>query len=298
LLSAQSGDGAWRDFRLKPGRSEAWVTAYVGAKLLRVEPFLRNVDVWPALEAARDFVAGARHPRGGWAYNDRCDPDADSTARAILFLRAMNADVPLKDYATLARFQLDSGDFATYRAFEGRPGWCRGHPDVTVVALRAMSDVIPAGHSILRRGHARLSEHVRATRSTASYWWASPFYMARELLDLWHADERAPRFALPRLRLARDAGCFDTALALEVATLQAHRSERRRAVASERRRAVASELADRQSADGSWPCAPILRVTDPHSETHGDRRFRRSEIACDDRRLFTTATVIAALAPR
>ncbi len=287
VVAAQDADGAWRDFQLKPGRSEAWVTAYVGASLLRVAGALRCVDAAPALAGARSFINAARDPRGGWGYNTRCAPDADSTARAILFLRAIGDEVPLRDYAALAKFQLDSGDFATYRASEGRPGWCAGHPDVTVVALRALSGVLPAGHVILRKGRARLAAYVRETSSTAAYWWPSPLYLANELLRLQREDGGAPRFALSRCDLSSGVSCFHEALALEIAVLLE--------MGAARRGAISRRLAARQNADGSWPSAPILRITDPLSSALGDRRFRQSEIASDDRRIFTTATVMAAL---
>jgi hypothetical protein len=287
LLAAQSPDGAWRDFNLKPGRSEAWTTSYAGASLAHVAAAVSGVDVAPALAAARAFIDAARHPRGGWGYNSRCDPDADSTARAILFLRALGDAVPLHDYAALAKFQLESGDFSTYRAFAGRPGWCAGHPDVTVVALRALLEALPPGHVILRRGRARLARYVRETSNTLSYWWPSPLYMAKELLLLQREDAAGFHLLLPRSSATSGASCFDAALALEIAVLRGARQDNAQA--------NARRLASRQNSDGSWPSSPLLRITDPLSTQPGDRRFRASEIASDDRRIFTTATVMSAL---
>jgi hypothetical protein len=287
LLGAQSPDGAWRDFDLKPGRSEAWVTSYAGTALVGAAATVRGVNLAAALAGARTFIDAARDPRGGWGYNSRCDPDADSTARTILFLRAIDAPLPLRDYAALAKFQLESGDFSTYRAFAGRPGWCAGHPDVTVVALRALLEALPPGHVILRRGRARLARYVRETSSTASYWWPSPLYMAKELLLLQREDAAGFHLLLPRSSIPSDDSCFDAALALEIGVL--------RGAPQEKSFAKARRLASRQNSDGSWPTSPLLRITDPLSTQPGDRRFRSSEIASDDRRIFTTATVMSAL---
>lgn len=287
LLGAQSPDGAWRDFDLKPGRSEAWVTSYAGTALVGAAATVRGVNLAAALAGARTFIDAARDPRGGWGYNSRCDPDADSTARTILFLRAIDAPLPLRDYAALAKFQLESGDFSTYRAFAGRPGWCAGHPDVTVVALRALLEALPPGHVILRRGRARLARYVRETSSTASYWWPSPLYMAKELLLLQREDAAGFHLLLPRSSASSEPSCFDAALALEIGVL--------REGPPQNCHAKAQRLASRQNPDGSWPSSPLLRITDPLSTRPGDRRFRSSEIASDDRRIFTTATVISAL---
>ena len=178
LIERQSGDGAWRDFQLKPGRSDAWVTAYVGLRLLRAETCAPDAEMRPALAAATRYLEGARHRDGGWGYNGKSPPDADSTAQSILFLRAGFGAVTLADYAALARFQLRDGAFATYRRGDGRDGWCRGHPDVTAVALRAMAGMLRPDHVRLRRGYARLAGYLARKNALASYWWPSPFYLA------------------------------------------------------------------------------------------------------------------------
>lgn len=287
LLSQQSDDGAWRDFHLKPGRSDAWVTAYVGSRLLQVARHRSGSDVNSALDAAVRFLESARHKQGGWGYNTRCEPDADSTAQTILFLRKAGQHVPLRDYSALARFQLDDGAFATYKVTDPQHGWGHGHPEVTIVALRALAGILPADHVILRRGNACVAEYLNRSTPTESYWWPSHFYMARELLLLQRENGNAPKYSLPQLRLPGNASCFEQALALEVSLLSG--SGPAQLSASARR------FGSLQCSDGSWPSAPILRVTDPRSRTIDDRYSRLSHIASDDRRLFTTATVLAAL---
>jgi hypothetical protein len=46
--------------------------------------------------------------------------------------------------------------------------------------------------------------------------------------------------------------------------------------------------------DGSWPCAPCLRVTDPHE--HVTHPHLRGTCYADGRRIFSTAHAVAALA--
>jgi hypothetical protein len=77
------------------------------------------------------------------------------------------------------------------------------------------------------------------------------------------------------------------ALALEVAVL--------RGDCPKQLAPLARRLEELQCPDGSWPAAPILRVTDPRSEEFGDEYFRSSPIVLDDRRIFTTATALEAL---
>jgi hypothetical protein len=286
LVEQQSANGAWRDFRLEPGRSDAWVTAYVGVKLLQVAR--RAYDgLAPALAAAARFLDGARDRNGGWCYNARVAPDADSTAWAILFLRGMGGSVPLRDYAALAKFQLSDGAFATYRNVGSLHGWGRGHPDVTILALAALGCALPPDHVILRKGHASLDAYLGGPHPLASYWWPSPFYMARELLTLSRAFPQARSFSTPIPMLPADAGCFERALALEVDVL--------RGVARNRTSRALSRLHFLQLPDGSWPSAPILRVAKPRSIEPDDVHCRRSPVFADDRRIFTTAAVAAAI---
>ncbi len=289
LLAQQSEDGAWRDFLLKPGRSDSWVTAYVGLRLLQAAGAWPGPRVVRARAAAVRFIQSSRHERGGWGYNGNCPPDADSTAHAILFLRQAGARPALRDYAVLARFQLRDGAFATYAPGDARGGWCRGHPDVTAVALRAMAGLLSSGHVIMRRGYARLAGFLARREQTASYWWPSALYLARELLVLSRDVPGAPAFTIPRLNPAADASCVERALALDIARLRDGTQRRR----DERAPRALGKL---QLRDGSWPSSPILRVVDPSSKRWNDRRCRTSPVVADDRRIFTTATVTAALA--
>lgn len=287
LIARQSADGAWRDFLLKPGRSDAWVTSYVGLRLLHIERTFSVEGLKRAIATAMRFVERSRHANGGWGYNAICPPDADSTAHALLFLRAAGAPPALRDYRDLSRFQLPDGAFATYRRGDALEGWCRGHPDVTVVALRALAAILPPHHRILRCGYARLAAYLKRREPLASYWWPSPFYLARELRALSREHSSAPVFELPRLGVTSDAGCFARSLAIEFAMLHDEQTNVEPQVRA---------LREMQIEDGGWPSEPILRVVNPRSKRLNDRCGRRSPVVADDRRIFTSATVAAALA--
>jgi hypothetical protein len=286
VLRHQDGDGAWRDFRLQPGRSDAWVTAYAGAQLLALQRLFPSVARKRAITAAIAFLERNRSAGGGWGYNGNCPPDADSTARALLFLRAAGSAVRLRDYAELTRFALPDGAFATYRFGDARGGWCRGHSDVTVVALRALSNKLAPTHVLVRRGSARLARYLRRSDAFASYWWTTPFYLARELTLFFQPSTRLAAAGLPRPAERLGSNAFERALACDVALAYQDTAAAATCVRT---------LVEPQREDGSWPPAPILRVVDPRSKRIGDAYCRQSPVAADDRAIFTTSTVAGAL---
>ena len=209
LLRHQDSDGAWRDFRLRPGRSDAWTTAFVAMRLLPSAHGVLRHPVGNALSLAERFLQKVREPHGGWAYNRRCPTDADSTACALLFLKAVSAIVLPKDYAALARFQLENGGFATYRFADAKHAWCVAHAEVTATSLRAMSNFLPPDHLRIRNGIAWMSQYLSLSWDNASYWWLSPRYFAIEARELRRAFPLLPSC---REHPVRHDGYFDLAL--------------------------------------------------------------------------------------
>lgn len=287
LVERQSADGAWRDFDLAPGLSDAWVTVYIASRVLPFVEDHSSPDFARVIECAARFLRAARHQQGGWSYNLRCQPDADSTAQTLLFLREVRHTAELRDYAALARFQLADGAFATYKTQSPEHGWGRGCPDVTVVALRALAGVLPRNHIILRRGYESVCRYLDRPEPWASYWWLSHLYLARETIVLKQAQPQTLPF-LPTLpHIGKWPNCFERALALEIALLTN--------APPQQLSRLAHHLAQLQLSDGSWESAPILRVTDPRSCCYDDELCRNSPVVRDHLRLFTTATVLGAL---
>jgi hypothetical protein len=153
LLNQRNRQGWWLDFRLAPGFSDEWVTAYVGTVLASI-PNARSEgaarDAWELLQT-RSRSAGA------WGYNAFTPDDADSTTWGILLADAVGAgDV---DRVKQARRRLEqyirpNGGVATYaedgpiRQFIRAPahrsfrGWCGPQACVTA-AVAALPDVSP-----------------------------------------------------------------------------------------------------------------------------------------------------------
>jgi hypothetical protein len=285
LRKAQDADGAWRDFQLQPGRADSWTTAYIASRLLRAHRRWPDLLVQQSLCRATRFLVASRRP-GGWSYNQWCDPDADTTAQVILYFSGVGELVRLRDYADLAKFQLADGHFATYKNCSSRPGWSRGHPEVTAVAVQAMSHILDPQHVILQRAEIALQAHIRGTHGSDCYWWLSRNYLARELAILDRIRGGASRVSIPST-CATGASCFDRGLALEAALLTGSDNGKLAA--------AIEDILQSQLTDGSWPVQPILRVTDPRARDFDDPLFDQSPVAADDRRTFTTATVLGAL---
>lgn len=268
LAARQDRDGAWRDFDLpNVGVADSWTTAYIAGCVRKAAHAVRH-HAGLAVEAAAQFLQRNRSRQGGWSYNARCPPDADSTAQALLLLGRTHP----RDAAALARFQASNGGFRTYLWPRDDHPWAQSQPEVTATALRALLPWLTPQHRILRRGFLWLRRS--ATKDVRSYWWTSSAYTELELLRL-----RMPP-ARTRSVVCTPVTSFEASLALECAILsQASRRECEAAYGS---------LLARQCADGGWAAARILKVPD----------FSATDVPAfeDVRRLFTTATVLSALA--
>lgn len=289
LIGKQDRDGAWRDFRLAPGWSDAWTTAYVAGRLLDATKVATLARADAALVSATHFLLAARRSSGGWGFNPRCATDSDSTALAILFLREFGTNQLIADCAALVRFQTEDGSFATFRGTGSTNGWSRGHPEVTATALRALHGVLAPEHQVMRRGIAYLKAWVERPSPLSCYWWVGEGYLARELAAL---ARQFPTHRLSRSVTASvddiDRCCFDGAMRLQASHLIGVRRGPMKA--------AVERLVAWQDPDGGWPSRPILRITDPMSRAIDDDRCRASYVARDEHRIFTTATVVAALA--
>jgi hypothetical protein len=286
LLCAQDCDGAWRDFNLRPGRADAWTTAYVGMRLAPLRREGKPDRVAAALASAVQFLHGVRLPHGGWAYNRRCPPDADSTACALLFLGAVAGPIQAKDIAALARFHVDGGGFATYSFGGSEHGWCRPHPEVTATALRALSAALARDHVRIRGGLAWLTARLRPESPCSSYWWLSPHYLAVEVERLRQIFPALPGYPVSATATKHESA-FEQALLLEWGLL------RRTAPAALWHSAL--DLVRFQRDDGSWGSSPMLRVPDPRVRALSAISTPCGHTAVDAGRKFTTATVVAAL---
>ncbi|WP_134724319.1 prenyltransferase/squalene oxidase repeat-containing protein [Paracoccus luteus] len=280
LVARQNADGSWTDWSLPPGPSSEWTTAYVGHCLSRTAAPLRRDLARPMARAAA-WLQRHRFPDGGWGYNPAVPSDADSTALAILFLASNGTPAPPGAIAQLRRFQRADGGFSTFLPDGLTGSWGRSHPEITAVALLAAGGrrdpAIDAGIAWLRRAR-------RGDGTWNAFWWATPIgatALGLEVLAAAGCPEPVPDAVL-RLDPTDSLGA-----ALLASCLAAQgRSPRLEDLA---RRLIAA-----QAPDGSWQGAAALRVTRRDCDTPWDDPAP-GPLFADPRRIFTTATVLAAL---
>lgn len=280
LQRRQHGDGSWRGFLLYPGASTTWLTAHV-AFVLEEMPHLEGLCA-----RAADFLHSVGANDGGWGYNRRVAVDCDSWSQGLMVL--LRFALPCEDFlvSNLASAQLSCGAFPTYPPDSDERGtvpngWQSAHPEVSAMVAEALRrsggfddsverclcwlrDVSPGG--VLR-----------------SYWWSDDCYA------LWvqaRTHLLAPAaWGRVSSALQSNAGIPQLAMVLTAAAELGFPDD----VFREGVRRILLE----QLSDGSWPCAPCLRVTSP---THtGLGPDPPGAVVADRRRVFSTAHAIAAL---
>lgn len=288
VLEAQDADGAWRDFELDGTPSDAWVTAYVGLGLHAVAG--EDDAVASALAAAREALFASFAGRHGWGFNGRAPVDADSTAFATVFLAATGG-APPQAYETLRSHRREDGGYACYERFSDPSTWMVSHVDVSALALGALLTEPRRDAAGIARCAEYLRAQQRADAAWPSYWYATPLYSVARVLEALGAcgDEAlaacrlddAVRFAVRTARGCGDA--FALALALEVVA---------RFGAVDDADALSDELLALQRIDGRWTAKEPFMRPDPWNY-EGDEE---NAAIFDPRGLFTTATVLRALA--
>lgn len=316
LLAARDRQGWWHDFRLAPGQSDEWVTAYVGTALagLATRP-----AAMIALQAWR-LLAGRRSTSPGWGYNAWPPPDADSTLWALQLARATGcADwrQARQGQEFLARHLQPGGGLTTYaadstiRQFTGASagssfaGWCGPQVCVTAAAA-ALPSFQAAACRFLRQTQAEDGHW-------PSYWWSEDEYattLAAEALarsgtpDDQARVQRAVAWALGRIRddgavisTVRPCGSsFATAWIIRLLRLGGGWP----GVSEALSRAV-DWLLGQQLAHGAWPASAGLRVPPPDVTCPEQYKgwimggFIEGGVSLDQHGIFTTATALQAL---
>jgi hypothetical protein len=216
LIAVQEPDGAWRDFDLPPGLSDAWVTAYVVAALRETGP---SLEIETSVDRATAFLAQAAHDSGGWGYNKRTPPDADSTAWTLLAV-GDRLDVEQTDKAIrfLCSLQRSDGGFSTYRGGSD-DNWAQSHPDVTPTVVRSLhrTGTVP---DVVERGIQAIFKARMDDGLWPSFWWTTPLFATLEsILALDECGYAWSPGHLPETLFSTEwqAGAFDKALALAIA---------------------------------------------------------------------------------
>jgi squalene-hopene/tetraprenyl-beta-curcumene cyclase len=324
LESARTADGRWLDFRFRfvvgdrDVISSQWVTAYVGHALARAgaSPVM--------LEQSRDWLVSHTHPGGGWGFSLATPADADSTANVVHFLSHWRGepgwDAALGEACTqLLRYWDEPGSgFRTYRPAErpslngwaSYPGssWCDIHLCVTALAAEALHAAGDPRHRPLLEACARLLRESQSREGFwEAYWWHGRTYTtshAARLLSLLGDAEPVTRAAHWLLGARQpgggwgngtgsEAAPFHTALALSTLRLEEGGSRHGAAL-----HAGLRWLLRAQQPDGGWAHAPIMRMPRPehHAPWEDPEGCLLLPVLTDRNRLFTTATVLSALA--
>jgi squalene cyclase len=290
ILERQAADGRWRDFELEPGESDQWVTAYVGLQVQSVPARLISKPRHVALARAGDWLIGVMRPDGSWAYNDRCPPDCDSSAHAILFLASQGRRLPEICYERLSRFQKADGGFATYERRDPKNSWGVSHPDVTPVALRALLTRLDPKADAIQAGLGYVRAEGAGRNLWQSFWWDTPLYAT--LMNLRLLEElRVPYEKSPVLQAVQHAPisklAFESALLTQILIIL---TPKFKGLATLR-----ELLFNSQQAGGDWVGSAPLRVTSPAVIAPWESS-NPGRVSTDPKSIFTTATAIGALA--
>lgn len=276
LREAQTADGLWPDFVLEPGASDAWTTAVVAFALAQppVDP-----ESMTTLRTAADALH--RLPRaGGWGYNLRAAPDADSTAWVLRFLGYVDDLRGLDAPTFLQRFLDEAGAAHTFRGAEFGT-WRDAHADVTPVAGLALV-AVAAPAMIVERVRSAVLAALGSETPWRAFWWTADAYAVARNLEFLAASGGVPDPAANVVRAWLPS--VSPGSGLEAAQLLTC------AVLTARKLAPlhAARLLRLQRADGSWAPSPTLLVP---SQSSGER----SPAAADVRASFTTAMAVLAL---
>jgi squalene cyclase len=315
LSDARSADRLWRDFRTLAGESSDWVSGFV-AFALGSAGLLRD-----AVRDTTHALLRLQRPSGGWAYNEKVPPDADSTAWVLLSMATTTVWKPsmvLRALNYLLRHRNERG-FATYTQEDGierfigatpdqTEGWRSTHLCVTATATHALVLHGLAGDVRLRDAVGALREAQGDDGLWTSYWWPGSSYATAQALRALAAARAVTDDAWRRVvdgllgQQHADGGFGDGAEASQAfATAQSltallTRPDRRCDGAVD---AAARWLLETQRA-GHWAGTPILRiprpmVSNPAAESFTADALGTGVIVRDQHGVFTTAAVVAAL---
>lgn len=292
LISARNQAGWWLDYDgFSEGPADEWVTAYVALALHD-----------SACADARDGAARAWHlltarARSGWGWNFLQPADADSTIWGLRLAAVLgqSATDAARDATRFLRQHLHAdGGIATYRR-DVYARWSAGKAvnsawyDAHACVTAAATHVPGLGSGLL----AYLRDAQQANGAWSGYWWQSDHYttgLAAEALaatgDAGDAERVQRAAGATRTWLEQDGGTkslcerpFDAAWALRILLLSPR--DGWESIAR-----LADQIQRTQRDDGSWLGSAELAIPNRDGDIVS---------AIDNRRCFTTATVLTAL---
>lgn len=277
LLQRQDQDGFWREFDLQPGASEAWTTAWVGWCLTRAVPdgSAQALRIRTSCGRAAASVWNAQRS-GGWGYNRRSGPDADTTSWVLRFLTARGLRVEPAGFLT--PYIDPGGGVHTFRD-SGYGAWTHAHDDVAANAGLALVST-PTARSLV----ARIERRLVARFPGDTYWWSTPIYGAAWMLRFIDACGDVSETVHDRARRwIEDLPPSDSPFELAHRLLASRHTER----SADESLHVVNRLLDLAGRDG-WPGGSFLLVP-PRGA--GPQAAPNPEL----RGLLTTAICVAVL---
>jgi hypothetical protein len=280
LLEQQEEDGAWRDYCLEPGRSEAWTTAIV-AVALGTHPVKKGSC--GALLRSSDFLHRI-HRVGGWGYNRHTATDGDSTAWSLTFLVGIGDIRELEPVGEVTRYMDADGGMHTYTDRERFGSWAQEHSEVTAVAGSLLTRLKVADgliHLVCKRC---LDTRSPSADHWPGFWWTTGAY--------------ATAHSLGFLRRAGGLGVEVAAAVADWVVAQSPGAETAFDVAhlglaavhlglTNLSQALGEILLASQASDGGWGPSETLVVPAQHRPSQ--------QTAVDDRRQMTTAVAVSSL---
>ncbi|WP_143310056.1 prenyltransferase/squalene oxidase repeat-containing protein [Chitinophaga vietnamensis] len=300
LLSNQQQSGWWKDFYVKTGISDEWVTAYVACHLAR----LKHPGISEALDRAWRILKTRYREQEGWGYNVLNRADADSTIWTWLFANtATFADeFPEPGFDMMNRYVAANGGVITYdpnvpvgkynMKTDGQHfnGWQIPHHCVTAAyALAGQQDAI---------------DYLLANQHTEgywySYWWNGPEYATALTVEaLFNKDadkykkeiDMAVGWACNKARKELDKPVpndFKIALLLKIISCSYDSEQHHELV-----KAMLNDLLHAQQPAGYWNPSAELRIPETYNTDHenGENIF----VTTDERKNFATVTILDAL---
>lgn len=290
VLSNRNDDGMWYNFLTRHhGESADWVSSFAGLNLLG-----SGINQ-EELTATAESVLRRQRENGGFSYNHKIVPDADSTAFAIRFLSHFDYQSEL-DMAKkfLKEHQNSDGGFRTYqeqsiRKYARIPpemsveGWCSSTPDITASALLTNFDNDVAVQFLLNTQ--------QEDGRWRSYWWTSDVYATTHSLEALSNLGYDDQVKKANEWIAQDDNIPNVPFYLALSIQALIRNKKDYGIAKSR----IEKLLSSQRDDGSWDTTPILQFPLPSNIQPWYYSNRWRDDARDQNRIFTTSSCIKAL---
>jgi squalene-hopene/tetraprenyl-beta-curcumene cyclase len=322
IQSKQCADGLWRDFETLAGASSDWVSGFVAHAISS----LKSLDeiTLPVIEN----LMRRQRPNGGWSYNRTVPTDCDSTAWVLLALSTSPTWRPSAVKRGIRYIEMHQnkifGGFATYCLQDGIhkfiqapvkavvDGWVNVHGCVTSVAIQSLLvHRVPIKSEIIQTSSQYLIRQKNDVGLWDSYWWkgyAYSTYHALRALSMCRVlreeeMKKTIQFLLSNQQgdggwndnFSKTSEVFGTAFII-LSLLLYPNSE----TLSASKRGI-YWLINQQNSDGSWPSAPILKITPPmvmNPDTIKNWRINQlgtGVIIEDQERVFTSSAALWAL---